>query len=249
MAQLARPDQVVRAQQLESARHLLRIEVALLPHGRFQEADLALVDEQRQFARLLEVHLRRQHGEAGQARIAVARHRRGGDRQQGAAQAVAGRVHLRRARDADNGVERVHHAQLAVVFQRQLAVFFRGVFPGNHEHRVALAHQIAHQRIVRRQVEDIELHDPRGHEQQWRRMHLGGRGRVLYQFNQVVAVDHLARRDGHVLAHLVAARVGGIRSHGGALPVFGQVLRAARQAGAAALEGRLLHHGIGQHEV
>eukprot|EP01133_Synstelium_polycarpum_P023734 gene23734-biopygen20289 len=80
-------------------------------------------------------------------------------------------------------------------------------------------------------------------------MHAGGGRRVLEQFDQVIAVDHLARRDGHVAAHGIGALPGRMRAHGGALPVLCHMGHAARQVGAAACEGGLLHHGIGQHEV
>ena len=48
----ARPDEIVRAQELERARHLPGVEIALLPHHVFEIGDLAVVDEQRSARRL-----------------------------------------------------------------------------------------------------------------------------------------------------------------------------------------------------
>ena len=94
VAHRARPDEVVGAQDLECAGHLLGVEEALFPHHVFEERKLALVDEQRELARFLEVGLRGEEAHRLQPLVAVARHRGRGDRQQGAAEAIADRVHL-----------------------------------------------------------------------------------------------------------------------------------------------------------
>ena len=70
------------------------VEEALLPHHVFEEGDLALVDEEHQLAGFGEVGLRGEERDRGEVVLAVARHRRRGDREQRAAEAIAGGVHL-----------------------------------------------------------------------------------------------------------------------------------------------------------
>ena len=85
--------------------------------------ELAFVDEQRQLARLGEVGLRGEERHRLQPLVAVARHRRRGDRQQRAAEAIAdARGRWRPGTIARDRVERRHHAERAVVVQRQVAV-------------------------------------------------------------------------------------------------------------------------------
>ncbi len=247
VAQPPRPHQVVRAQQLEGARHLARLEVALAPHGRFQEADLALVYEQRQLARLGEIDLAGEQGQAGQAPVALARHRGGGDRQQRAAQAVAAGIDPGCTGIAHDGVEGCVDAEPAVVVQAQLAVDAGWILPRDHVDRVAMLDQVAHQGIVGRQVEDVVLHDPGRHHQQGRRMHLG-RGRVVAeQFHQAVAQHHLAGRERHVLPRTKMRRRGLAQDRA---PGLAQGAPAAGdQVHAAPLEADALYHRIGQDVV
>ncbi len=144
-----RPDQVVGAQQLEGAGHLLGIQVTLLPHHVFQESHLVFVDEQRQFAGFREIGLCRQQGQAGQALVAVARHGSSGYRQQRAAQAIAHAVDFPFRADRRHGIQRRHHAQFSVIVETQLAVVVIGILPRHHEHGMAALDQVAHQRVPR----------------------------------------------------------------------------------------------------
>jgi hypothetical protein len=110
-----RPDQIVRAQQLERARHLRGVENAALPHHIFEKRDLAFVDEQGQFARLGKICLRGKQSDRPQSVDIVSRHRCGDDRQKGPAQAIAERMNLSaRHNDADHG-ERGFDAQHPIV--------------------------------------------------------------------------------------------------------------------------------------
>ena len=70
------------------------VEEALFPHHVFEKRELTLVDEQHQLAGLREVGLRRQQRDRFQPVVAVARHRRSGDRQQRAAEAIADGMYL-----------------------------------------------------------------------------------------------------------------------------------------------------------
>ena len=249
LVQQARPDQVIGAQQLEGAGHLRGVEIALLPHRRLQHCDLAFVDEQRQFARLLEVHLGCEEGNTGQPVVLLARHGRCRNRQQRPTQAVADRVDLFRAGDVLYCAERSHHAQPTVIFHAQVAFGRARVFPRDHEYRVALPNQIAHQRVFRRQVEDVVLHDPGRHDQQRQRMHVGRGRRVLDQLHQAVAQHHLAGRYGDVYARPEQVAGGRPLAAQMLLPVQEKLRGALRHVGAAGAQRMLQQFRIGRDEI
>ncbi len=160
-----RPHEILGIEQRERARHLLAVEIAPRPHLVLQERDLALVDEQGQFAGFGEVQLRGQQRQAVEPLVAVARQRRRGDAEQRSAQAVAERVDLAPRQHRRHRVQRREHAVAQVVVQAQVAVLGPRVLPRQHEHRVPLVDQVLDERVRGRQVEDVVLHDPRRHDQ------------------------------------------------------------------------------------
>ncbi len=249
VAQQARPDQVVGVEPLEGPGHLRAVQIAPVPHDVFQVRDLAVVDEQRQLARLAEVGLGRDQRQAGQALVAIAGHGRRRNRQQRAAQAIPHGVHRAVRQHLTHHIERIHHAHVQVVVHRQVTVLCARVGPGHGEHRVALTHQVLDQRIVRRQVQDVVLHDPRGHDQHRLGPHLRGAGAVLDQLNEVVAVDDLTGGDGHLMPHAVSLAPGGRCTRLPALHIFKPVLQTLTQIGTAGFLGPLQHLGVAQPEV
>jgi hypothetical protein len=85
----------------------------------------------------------------------------------------------------------VGHAEIAigaVGFFHEIAKTVKPLRPG------------ADERVVRRQVEHVVLHDPRRHDQHRLGVHGRGRRRVLDQFHQPRAQHDPARRDGDVAA-------------------------------------------------
>jgi len=107
--------------------------------------------------------------------------------------------------------------------------------------------QVAHQGIVRRQVEDIELHDPGRHDQQRHFVHGGADRIVAQQFDQPVLHDDLARRHRDFVPRPVVdhARLAGeeaLRVAPGAHGAVDQVHPAAGEHGA-------LHDGVCGDEV
>ena len=149
LTQQARPDQVVGIEPLKGSGHLRAVQIAPVPHDVLQMRDLAVVDEQRQLARLAEVGLCRDQRQAGQALVAIAGHGCCRHRQQGAAQAITHGMHRALRQHAAHRVQRIHHAHVQVVVHRQVPVLRAGVGPGHGEHRVALGHQMLNQRVVR----------------------------------------------------------------------------------------------------
>ena len=82
-------DHLVGAKNVERASHLARFQKTLDMHDVLQQGELALIDEQHQFASFLEIGLSREQAEAGEPVVVVSIHRRRGDRQNGAAQTVS----------------------------------------------------------------------------------------------------------------------------------------------------------------
>ena len=145
-----RPDEIVGAQDLEGAGHLLGVEHALIPHHVLEEGDLALVDEQHQLAGLAEIGLRGEQRDRGEPVVIVARHGRGGDGEQRAADAIAGGMHLAVRHDGVDRVERRHHAFGAIGVEGDVAVLGGGIAPRHHEDGEAALDEIAHERVMRR---------------------------------------------------------------------------------------------------
>ena len=143
-----RPDEVVRAQQLECAGHLPGVEIALAAHHVFQEVNLALVDEQGELSGLPEVGLRRQQRHRLQALVPVTRHGGRGNRQERAAEAVADRVNLAVRHDGVDRIERGHHAELSVVVHPEIPVLCGRVLPGDDEHGEALVRQVPDEGVL-----------------------------------------------------------------------------------------------------
>ena len=115
------PDQVVGAQHVEHARHGAAFQIAVLGHLLFDGRDLLLVDEDLEIAGMGEIDLRREQGRRDDAVVVARRHRRECDREQGAADAVADRMHLVLADRFLDGVERGERAFAHIVLERSFA--------------------------------------------------------------------------------------------------------------------------------
>ena len=74
---------------MEGAGHLAGFQDALFEHDVFKQRQLAVVDEQSEFARLREIRLHGEQRQGFEAVIVVARHAGRGDRRQRAADAIA----------------------------------------------------------------------------------------------------------------------------------------------------------------
>ncbi len=246
---LPRPDQILRVQQLERPGHLPAVQIALVGHDRIKERQLAFTDKERQLARFAKIDLGGQQAHAVQTGVAIARHRRRGDGQQGAAKAIADCIHLLIRHDCRYRIQRRHDAKPAVVLQPLVAILRAGVLPRDHENRMALPDQPAHHGIMRREVEDVIFHDPGRHDQHRRGMNLRRRRRILDQFDQAVAIDHLAGADAHILADDEILAAGRWRLGQRAAQVIQPVLRALAQIGAAGFHGLLQDLWIGPEEV
>ena len=136
-------------------------------HDRFEHIELARADEQRQLSGLAEVLLRREQRHARRTLIAFGRKHRRGDREQGAADAVAHRVNFLIRHDARNGVKCRPDSKSQIVIHTEIAVALGRILPRHHEHRVPPGQQKGHQGIFRGQIEDVVLHDP-GRNDQYR---------------------------------------------------------------------------------
>ena len=245
------PDQIVRAQHVEGHRHLAAFEHAGRLHVALERGDLVFIDEHQQIAGMGKIDLcgkERRRGHAHAALFGEPGQRRG---EQGAADAIARGMHLHLAGHLLDDVHRGERALLHVVGEGLLAEFLVRIDPGDHEHRDALVDAPFDVGFFRLQIEDVELVDPRRHDQERRAQHrLRGR-RVLDQLHQFVLVDHLARRRRHVDADHEVGRIGladAQRAVAG-LDVLGQHLHAANQIVTVGCQRLAQHFRIGHHEV
>ena len=198
--------EVVGAQQPERAGHLRRVQIALVPHQVLEIGELALVDEQHQLARFGEVGLRRE-----QASGSPAAGRRRGHRRPPRWRGWCRRGSSRMAWTRRPGTIASMASSAAITPAggsrrgrgRDAA---RRVLPGDREDRVPCRHEIAHQRVLGRQVENVIFHDPGRHDQHRLGLDLGRGRAVLDQLHQIVAIDDVARRDGDVAADDIASQ-------------------------------------------
>ena len=241
-------------QELERTGHLLAAQVALAERDVVEESDLAFVDEQAQFSGFREVGLRGQQGErlerrkSGIAHDTVPAGLREGccrDGKQCAAQAIAHGMHrCGLVLQVTDGLQHIEHAELQVVVHGQVVVGCIRIAPGQHVDGVPLAHEVAHHRVFRRQVQDVELHDPRRNNEDRLGMHVGRLGVVADQFDQAVAVHDLARRHRHIAPDLEAVLLRQVIRCGHAADVGHPVVQALEQVSAIGLGHVLQHHGV-----
>ncbi len=249
LAHHARPQQVVRAQHLEGAGHLAGTQVTGFGHLRFEQADLRLVDEESELAGLGEIRLRGQERHGREPMVAVAGHGRRGNGEQRPAQAIAAGVNAPAGDDGADGLQRGNEAELQIVVHVEVAVGLPRVLPGNAEDGVAPVDQVADQRVVRREVQDVVLHDPGRDDEDRLGPDARRGGRVLDQFDQAVAQDDLARRDGDIAANHEVPGAGRGRIAQDTFQIFQCVEGAAYEVGTALIERAAQHHRIAQELV
>ena len=202
------PDQVVGAQHVEGLGHVASFQEAAAVHLFLKRAQLLLVDEDAQLARLGEVHHGDEEGGGLDPIVALGRHVGQGRGEQRATQAVPDGVHLALSGRLLDSVECGEKALLHVILESLLRERHVGVDPGDHEYGMTLADRPADEAVLRAKVEDVELVDPGRRDQQRPLQHsLGVRG-VLDQLHQVVLKHHLAGGDADVPPEVESLRIG-----------------------------------------
>ena len=245
------PDQVVGPEHVEGVGHAGAVEVATLGHAGLDLPDLRLVGEDLEIARMREVDL------GGQQRRALDPGVAGGglvgqrDAEQGAADAVARRRHLALAGRGADRVDRRLDPLAHVALEILVRVPRVRVDPGNAEDGQPLIDHPLDEALLRIEVEDVELVDPRRHDQERSPQDRLGRGRVLDQLDQIVAEHHRAGADRDVAADLEArlVRLAHPELAPARLDVLLQHLQAAHEVGAVLREGLPDQLRVRQHEV
>ena len=156
-------------------------------------------------------------------------------------------MHFTLGKNRVDGIQRGVKAVAKVVVHAQVALGLAGILPGNAKYGVALIHEVLHQRVMRRQVEDVVLHDPGRNQQHRLGVHQAGGGRVLDQLHHAIAQHHLAGRD----SDIAADREAGLRpgSSDGLLQILDQMLRATHEIGAEFLDRPAQRQRIGRQSV
>src|SRR6516164_2252528 len=93
-----------------------------------------------------------------------------------------------------------------VVLQTEISVLRCRILPRDYEDGETLLGQPFHQGILGRKVENVVLHDPRRHDQDGFSVYLLCCWRILKEFDQPIAKNYFAWRDGDVVANLESFR-------------------------------------------
>ena len=109
-------------------------------------------------------------------------------------------MHLRHLAELAGDAHDFVNAFEQVVVEAHLGHLGIRIFPARDEDREAVIGEIFDQALFGAQVEDVELVDPRRHDDDRHGMHRFGGGRVVDQFDQAVAENDLARRRRQILA-------------------------------------------------
>ena len=200
-----RPNQIIRAQQVERHHHAGRVHIAHACHAFFQRGDLLLVNENAEIAGFREIDHCDQIGRAGNfwqiggiigqpRQIAQSASQR---RPPDAITKDIRRIFARQAFDLAQGVKR---AFLHIIFELSQGVALGRIDPGKTENRKALRDQIADKGILFPQIQNVKFVDPGRNNQQGNLPHRRSRGRILDQLHQIVLMHDLARCCGDVLA-------------------------------------------------
>ena len=226
------PEHVVGPQGVEGGGHLPAFEDALRRHQRFESVHVGRRQELAVVAGVFKIRLRREQTYGCKSIFAIPALPGGLERQQGAAKAVTHRVRACAADRADE-VQGGRHPLAPIVVEREVAVLWPRVAPRNGEHRKTGLHQMPDQRRLGREVQDVELHDPGGHEQHRLGPDLCRRRIVLDELHEAIAVDDLPAGGGEVLAHRQRIFPAERPAGGGTREIARQKRRAFEQAPAA----------------
>ena len=219
---------------------MLAVKVAFARHGLVQQRELGVVNKQAQFAGLGKVQLGGQQGERTQAMVMPARHIGCSHGQQGATQAIAHRLDFSLWHDVAHRIDSAHDARFQIGVHANIAVAGVRIFPGHDEDGMTLLNQVLDHRILGRQVKNVELQYPRGHDQNGLGKHGCGLRRVLDELHQMVAKNHLARRHGHLMAWPEILSTRNRPAAQETQCVFASVAQALQQIGAACFHGDVL---------
>jgi len=142
-------------------------------------------------------------------------------------------------------------ALACIMLEAFAGLFFARVYPGNHKHSVALIHAPFDEGFFRVEIKDVELVDPRRHDEQGTFQHVLCLGFILDDLADFVLGNYLARCIGHILANGESRIVGLAQFEFAAAfgDVLGQHLHAAHQVFAGTLEGFAQDFRIGRREI
>ena len=131
-----------------------------------------------------------------------------GRAEQRSTHAIAERIDLLLPGLLGDGIDRGEDALVHVVFKGLLRELRVRVHPGNGEHGEPLRHRPLDVALLRDEVEDVELVDPRRHDEQGPLEHFFRARAVLDELDELVLEHDLARRDREVPTDLEGRQVG-----------------------------------------
>ena len=118
----AGPNEIIGPQDVKCARHLMRVQIPLVPHHVFKIADLAFADKKTELPGLGEIVLRSKQRHRCQSVIAVAPHGCRSNRQQRTAETVPGRMDIAVRNDLGHSIKCCHDSQPLVIVHAQIPI-------------------------------------------------------------------------------------------------------------------------------
>ena len=122
------------------------------------------------------------------------------DREQRATQAITHGIDPPIGNDRLDRIECRERAQTQVIIDPQVMISGTRIVPGNHEDGMAAINKVLDQRVLRREVQDVILHDPGRHDQDRFGHHLVRRRGILDELDEAVAIDNLAGSHRYIFA-------------------------------------------------
>ena len=172
-------------------------------------------------------------------------------REQSSADAVADRGDCTLAGRLFDAIECGQNPLAHIGFEPFVGEALVRVDPRNDEHSQALCHRPADERLLRIEIEYVELVDPGRDDQERALVDLRRRGRVLDELDELVAKDHLAGGVREIDAELEGASVhlADAQVALAGLDVLGHHLEAAHEVSAALLKRHAQELGIRSDEI
>src|ERR1700740_1762295 len=168
---------------------MMRFQISMLAHPSFERRQLLFVYEDGHIPNFGKIDKRREIGDACNPVLALRGQicqRRG---EQCSAEAIADRVDAMLSGRRLDSIEGRQGALEPVVFKVLFSVLLVGIYPGDDEDSMSLIDGPFDERVLRLQIENIELVDPRWHDEEWPPANFSCRRRILDQLHELVLVD------------------------------------------------------------
>jgi hypothetical protein len=114
---------------------------------------------------------------------------------------------------------------------------------------MTVIHEVFDERVMRRQIEDVVLHDPGGHDEHGLRLNQRCGWRILDQLHQTVTMHDFSGRHRDLLSHRKGIGSDGLAPGNSAPPILDQVDPSADEICPGLLKAGVQNLGIRWEEI